>query len=210
VPELGGGLVASDPVASAAELELRSASDNCQLLELFVCELDHAIRQDGAGAGRECAVDTVFKEGSSVRASNIDLLQQAILACGTPKLREQVEPESDTGLLLDVLRAELSVENAEYVNFIKLIEWELVPLLQIDGQKVRFDTAEARTLQFRSERLRTVAALYSEDQLYFTQEAQELWEIQTRLNLNGEAEVLKFQMWQVERLGAMSSLAISN
>jgi len=155
-------------------------------------------------------VSTMFEEGSSLRASNVDLLEQAILASGIPQLRDQVEPESDIGLLLDVLRAELAVENAAYLNLIKLIEWEHVPLLQIDGQKVRFDTAEARTLQFRAERLRTVSALYSTDQIYFTHEAQDLWEIQTRLNLNGEAEVLKFQIGQVQRLGAMSSLAISN
>ena len=63
----------------------------------------------------------MFEEGSSLRASNVDLIEQAILASGIPQLRDQVEPDSDTALLLDVLRAELAVENEAYLNFIKLV-----------------------------------------------------------------------------------------
>ena len=51
----------------------------------------------------------------------MDLIEQAILASGIPQLRDQVEPDSDTALLLDVLRAELAVENGAYLNFIKLV-----------------------------------------------------------------------------------------
>eukprot|EP00658_Telonema_sp_P-2_P051823 TRINITY_DN3992_c0_g1_i6.p1 TRINITY_DN3992_c0_g1~~TRINITY_DN3992_c0_g1_i6.p1 ORF type:complete len:340 (-),score=43.75 TRINITY_DN3992_c0_g1_i6:299-1318(-) len=173
----------------------QTAQQNVALLELFVADLDDAIKRDLTPETSECAVESVFEDGHGCGPKNMARVKKYIQAAADPYSAVR-SPDSDLALFLDLLSSPYALSTTEYQEYVQRLEWEAVPGLPLENQ-------ESRQQAFFKARHDFLERVHSQDSIFFTREMQDQYEQQARLNVHAEISVLKFKTWSAEHLNQL-------